>query len=81
MDDHHPQPGVMHEDDVLRERALEVVVDHRVAAVLDDDDRAPEAFEPGQRLNEGRGLGGGDAVGGGVDNAPQGLRSWWGHVL
>ena len=32
---------------------LRVVVDHRVAAVLDDDERAPEPLEPRQRLDEG----------------------------
>jgi hypothetical protein len=40
---------------------LEVVVDHRVAAVLHNDERAAEAFEPRERLDEcarlcGRGL-------------------------
>ena len=33
--------------------ALSVVVDHGVAAVLDDDERAAELLEPGQRLDEG----------------------------
>ena len=40
---------------------LRVVVDHRVAAVLDDDERAAEPLEPRQRLDEGLRLARGDA--------------------
>ncbi len=42
----HPgEPQVRH---VLGERALEVVVDHRVAAELDHDDLVVEALQPRQ---------------------------------
>ena len=34
------------------ERPLEVLVDHRVAAVLHDDERARELLQPRQRLDE-----------------------------
>ena len=71
--DDRPQPGQAQEDDVLRERRLELVVDHRVAAVLDDDQGPAEALEPGQRLDQGQRLGLGDAQRGGVDRAAQGL--------
>ena len=40
------------EDDVLGKRALQRVVGHGVAAVLDDDGGAAEALEPRQRLGE-----------------------------
>ena len=40
------------------ERLLEVVVDHGVAAVLHHDQRAVEALQPGQRLDQDLGLGG-----------------------
>ena len=73
MHDDGAQPGIPQEDDVLGEGGLEVVVDHGVAAVLDDDERAAEPLEPGQRLDERRGLGLGDAQRGGVDRAAQGL--------
>ena len=36
--------------------ALEVVVDHGVAAVLDDDERAGEPLQPRQGLDEDLGL-------------------------
>ena len=49
------------------EGGLELVVDHRVAAVLDDDERAAEPLEPRQRLDERRGLACGDTDGRGVD--------------
>ncbi len=39
------------------EGVLELVADHRVAPVLDDDDLVAEAAQPRQRLDEGRGLG------------------------
>ena len=53
--------------------ALSVVVDHRVAAVLDHDEGPAEALEPRQRLDERLRLGLGDAQRGGVDRAAQGL--------
>ena len=67
------QPGIPQEGDVLGEGGLEVVVDHGVAAVLHDDERAPELLEPGQRLDEGLGLALGDAQGGRADVAADGV--------
>lgn len=46
------QAGAPEEDDVLGEGRLQVVVDHGVAAELDDDRPAVVAGEPGQRLDE-----------------------------
>ena len=83
--DDRTQTGIPEEGDVLGERALEGVVDHGVAAVLDDDERAAEPLEPRQRLDEGLRLARGDAEGGGVDDAADGAgggRSGGrGHVL
>jgi hypothetical protein len=67
--------------DVLGERGLEGVVDHRVAAVLDDDEGPAEAFEPGQRLDEGASPWLGDTQGGGVDRAAQSLVWGWQCVI
>ena len=55
------------------ERGLELVVDHRVAAVLDHDQGPAEPLEPGQRLDERPRLRLGDAQRRGVDRAAQGL--------
>ena len=71
--DDRPQPGIPQEGDVLGEGALEVVVDHGVAAVLDDDEGAAEPLEPRQRLDEGLGLALGDAQGGSADVAADGV--------
>jgi hypothetical protein len=79
VDDHRAQAGIAQEGDVLREGGLEGVVDHRVAAVLHDDEGTAEAFEPGQRLDERARLGLGDTQGGGVDGAAQSLVGGW-HV-
>ena len=46
------EPRGAEEDDVLGESPLELVVDHGVSAVLDDDDRAREAAEPWQGLDQ-----------------------------
>ena len=73
VDDDRPQPGIPEEDDVLGEGGLEGVVDHGVAAVLDDDEGAAEPLEPGQRLDQGLGLALGDAQCGGVDGAAHGV--------
>jgi hypothetical protein len=54
--DDGPQADLAQEHHVLREGALEVVVDHGVAAVLDDDERPREPLQPGQRLDEDLGL-------------------------
>lgn len=43
---------VVQEHDVLRERGLQVLVDHGVAAELDDDGPAVVPGQPGQRLDE-----------------------------
>ena len=50
--DDRVQAGEPQEHHVLREGPLELVVDHRVAAVLDDDERAAEPLQPRQRLDE-----------------------------
>ncbi len=50
--DDRPQAGVAEEHDVLGERALQRVVDHGVAAELDDDGPSVELLEPRQRLDE-----------------------------
>lgn len=51
------EAGLAQEDDVLSEGGLQVLVDHGVAAELDDDDLAVVAGEPGQRLDEDLRLG------------------------
>ena len=51
---HRTQPRESKEDDVLREGALQCVVGHGVAAILDDDRRSAEALEPRQRLGQDR---------------------------
>jgi hypothetical protein len=48
--DDRPDADVVEEDDVLGEGAAQVLVDHRVAAVLDHHRGAGEALDPGQRL-------------------------------
>jgi hypothetical protein len=67
---HHDgtQAHLPQEDHVLRERAFEVLVDHRVPAVLHDDERAGEALQPGQGLDEDLGLLVGAQVGAGVEH-------------
>src|SRR5690606_12617493 len=76
VDDDRLQPRQSQEHHVLCERGLQLVVDHRVAAVLDHDGRAVEALQPRQRLDEyacffGRGgqprVGGDGVFGGFVD--------------
>ncbi len=52
--DHGPQPDRAEQHDVLGERRGQLRVDHGVAAVLDDDHRAAEALDVGQRLDERR---------------------------
>ena len=56
---HHdgPQPGVVQEHHVLRERGLQLLVDHGVAAELDDHGPAVVPDQPGQRLDEDLRLG------------------------
>lgn len=51
------EAGVAEEHDVLGEGGLEVLVDHGVAAELDDDGLAVVPGQPGQRLDEDLGLG------------------------
>ena len=46
------QAHLAQEHHVLGEALLEVLVDHRVAAVFDDDALAGELLEPRQRLDE-----------------------------
>ena len=62
------EPDVAEEDHVLGEGALQRRVGHRVPAVLEHDDGAVEALQPGQRLDERGRLGQrGRAVGRGGD--------------
>lgn len=51
------EAGVVQEHDVLGERGLQVLVDHGVAAELDDDGLAVVPGQPGQRLDEDLRLG------------------------
>ncbi|MGX1299808.1 hypothetical protein RKD35_001296 [Streptomyces albogriseolus] len=51
------QAGVPQEDDVLGERGLQLLVDHGVAAELDDDGLAVVPGQPGQGLDEDLRLG------------------------
>lgn len=51
------QSGVPQEDDVLGEGGLEILVDHGVAAELDDDGPAVVPGQPGQGLDEDLRLG------------------------
>ena len=62
------QADLAQEHHVLRERALEVLVDHGVAAVLHDDERARELLQPRQRLDEHLRLLLGAQVGAGVED-------------
>ena len=77
VDDDRMQAGIPEEGDVLGEGGLEGVVGHRVAAVLHDDQRPTEAFQPRQGFDEGGGLACGDAHGGGVDDTTQGAHHRW----
>ena len=52
VDDDGADAGEPQERDVIREGLLELRAHHRVAAVLDDDGRAREGLDPGQRLRE-----------------------------
>ena len=52
VDDHGPQAGGAQEHHVPREGGLQVVLDHGVAPVLDDHDRAGVPLQPRQRLDE-----------------------------
>src|SRR5665647_1140407 len=54
--DHRVQAHLAQEDHVLRERPPEVVVDHGIPAVLDNEQRAGEALQPGQCLDQHLGL-------------------------
>ena len=54
--DHRAHAVVLEERDVLREGVLQLLVLHRVAAVLDDHHLAREALNVGQRLEEDVGL-------------------------
>jgi hypothetical protein len=62
MHDDGLEAGVVQEDDVLRERGLQVLVDHGVAAELDDDCLAVVPHQPGQRLDEDLRLGQGGVL-------------------
>jgi hypothetical protein len=75
VDDDRSQAHEVQQGHVGGEGALELLVDHRVAAVLDDDRLAVEPGDPRQRLAQHRGLvlGGGGArvVGGHGHGGPQ----------
>lgn len=57
VDDDRLESCVPQEDHVLGEGGLQLLVDHGVAAELDDDGLAVVAGQPGQRLDEGLRLG------------------------
>jgi len=62
--DHRLQADQLEQHHVAREALLELLVGHRVAAVLHHDDLAVEAADVGHRLGQDRGLlGGGDPDG------------------
>ena len=52
VEDDRPQPHLVEEEDIGREGPLEALVDHGVAAVLDDDGRALVGAQPRHRLQE-----------------------------
>ncbi len=52
VDHHRVEADVFHQDDVLGEALLEPLLDHGVAAVLDDDGLVVEALDVGQRLHQ-----------------------------
>ncbi|MNW55494.1 hypothetical protein D3C74_331540 [compost metagenome] len=68
VDDHGVQADLAQEHHVARERGLELVVDHGVAAVLDDHERPAELLEPGHGLQQDLGLLAGGQVGAGVEH-------------
>jgi hypothetical protein len=68
--DDRAQPDVAEEHDVLGERALQRGIGHGVSAVLEHDDGAVEAGQPGQRLDQGAGLGQRGGPGGGSGDRP-----------
>lgn len=69
------ETGVVQEHDVLGEGGLQVLVDHGVAAELDDDRLAVVPDQPGQRLDEDLGLGQGGVFAGGAHDE-YALFSW-----
>ena len=54
VDHHRPNADGAHEDDVVGEGPGQVGVDHGRTAVLDDDGRAAEPVDVGQRLDQNR---------------------------
>ncbi|MGX1268852.1 hypothetical protein RKD18_002046 [Streptomyces phaeoluteigriseus] len=69
------EAGVVQEHDVLGEGGFQVLVDHGVAAELDDDRLAVVPGEPGQRLDEDLGLGQRGVLAGGAHDE-YALFSW-----
>ena len=53
--DDRPEADGVHQHDVLGEGGRQRGIDHGVAAVLHDDDAAPEPLDVRQRLDEHRG--------------------------
>src|SRR5690606_19237264 len=76
VDDDRLHADLVEEEDVGREGALEPLVDHGVAAVLDDDAGAGEALEPRQGLDEHLGLLVGPQARGEVGHVEYALFSW-----
>ena len=68
--DDRPDADRAHEHDVLGERGRQRGVDHGVAAVLHDDDGAPEALDVGQRLDRAARPAAAACVGGGRQEVP-----------
>ena len=62
MDDDDVESDQLEQDDIAREALLEMIVGHRVAAVLDDDGLAVEALDVGERFGENGGLDAGGEV-------------------
>ena len=52
MHDDGANADVLHQGDILHDLLLEVLIDHRIAAVLDDDGLSVKFLDVGQRLDE-----------------------------
>lgn len=52
VDDDRLDADIAEVRNVFGDRALQLFGDHRVAAVLDDDDLVAKTLEPGQRLDQ-----------------------------
>jgi hypothetical protein len=70
VDHHHVHSDELEENHVARETLLEVLIGHRIAAILDDDGLAVETFDVRECLGEN-----GSFVGGGDRTIAHGARS------